>query len=316
MRGFIHGAVAESIRTVLSLSGMETALREEAASASEADVDRWANVQELITAAVRYDEEVEEPTLDDFLRRAALTSDQDAVDESAGVVMLMTLHAAKGLEFPVVFIAAMEDGLLPHERAIKGGDDIEEERRLCFVGITRAKEQLVLTRARERFIAGKRTPRALSRFLLELPPEELQQRSFVDPFAEARHRARLSSRDDVTPMDDQLPPDEYEARRRTFSGGSGRARGGFGSASPRRGASPTRETADETTAALRPAADSPYAGWGAGTFVEHKQYGVGQVVWIRPSPGQTRAAIRFPRAGEKTFVLEKAPVRKLAKQRG
>ncbi len=336
MRGFIHGSVAETIRTVLSLSGLEKALREESAAASEADVDRWANVQELITAGATYDAEIEEPTLDDFLRRTALTSDQDAIDQSAGVVMLMTLHAAKGLEFPIVFIAGMEDGLLPHERALKGGGDIEEERRLCFVGITRAKEQLVLSRARERFIAGKRTPRALSQFLLELPAEELQHRSFVDPFAEARNRVRLSSRDDVIPMDDQLPPDEYADRRRAYSGGEprrayggsgsgggGRGYGGsggdrgYGSGGSRRGgASSSRETADETTAALKPAADSPYAGWEAGTFVEHKQYGVGQVVWIRPSPGQTRAAIRFPRAGEKTFVLEKAPVRKLAKQRG
>jgi len=133
------GSIVEAVSAVLSLSGLEAALTKERDEGGE---DRLANAQELVTAARRYEEEVEEPNLADFLYRIALVSDQDQVDESAGVVMLMTLHAAKGLEFPVVFIVGLEQGLLPHENALMESVDVEEERRLCFVGITRARQRL------------------------------------------------------------------------------------------------------------------------------------------------------------------------------
>ncbi|MCH7870712.1 MAG: UvrD-helicase domain-containing protein [Planctomycetes bacterium] len=292
MKEFTSGRVASAVTTVLSLSGLEAALKDEQGDLEEGDADRLANVQELVSAAARYDEDSEEPSLVDFLRRVALTGDQDAVDESAGCVMLMTLHAAKGLEFPVVFMVGMEQGLLPHERSLRSSDDIEEERRLAFVGITRAKERLILSHARQRTMRGMLTPRSASQFLYELPADEIDARSYVDHFDKRR---RIVSDDDIHDYD-QLPPDEIGTRSSRW---------------PKR---TLRRGADKSSDPIvAPGVSSPFAGWSAGTFVQHAKLGVGQIVWIRPAPGQTRAAIRFPRVGERVFILELAPVKKLSR---
>ena len=293
MKEFAAGRVAPAVTAVLSLSGLEAALKDEQDGLEEGDSDRLANVQELVSAAARYDEDATEPSLADFLRRVALTSDQDAVDQSAGCVLLMTLHAAKGLEFPLVFMVAMEQGLLPHERSLRSSEDIEEERRLCFVGMTRARQRLILTHARQRTLRGKLTPRAASQFLHELGDDEIDMRSLTN----APHSFRRGgSHDRYTRDYDQLPPDEFPGEAEP--------------AAPRRWPQrPKRESA----APVAPAASSPFAGWTSGTFVQHAKHGVGQIVWIRPAPGQTRASIRFPRVGEKVFILEIAPVKKLSR---
>ncbi len=147
----------------------------------ETDIQRAANIDELRNAAAQYDEQhAEDPTLAGFLEETALVADVDSLDASAGAVTLMTLHAAKGLEFSVVFIVAVEDGLLPHERATREGsrDEIEEERRLLFVGTTRAEERLILTRACVRTMHGKDYPSPPSRFLHEM---QLSFSRFVSP---------------------------------------------------------------------------------------------------------------------------------------
>lgn len=298
-----QGSVAEAVGAALTLSGLEAALAKERDDGGE---DRLANVQELVTAAARFEEEVEEPTLTDFLQRVALVSDQDAVDESAGVVMLMTLHAAKGLEFPVVFIVGLEQGLLPHENALRESLDVEEERRLCFVGITRAKEHLFLSHTRQRMIRGVLMPRPASQFLRELDPaavtveDHTRRPGGVDacPADGAGGAETAPDADGFVPLHDHLPPEQRRWRR-------GR----------RGGRSFSNEEEEDVriidAAAEAVAPSSPYADWQPGTLVRHKRYGVGQIVWIRPGPGQTRAAIRFPRAGEKTFILELAPIRRL-----
>ena len=145
-------------------------------STLETDVQRAANVDELRNAASQYDEQhADDPTLIGFLEETALVADVDSIDNESGLVTLMTLHAAKGLEFPVTFIVAVEDGLLPHERATREGslNEIEEERRLLFVGMTRAEQRLFLTRATVRTLHGKDYPSAPSRFLheMQLGPE-------------------------------------------------------------------------------------------------------------------------------------------------
>ena len=137
----------------------------------EADLQRLANIEELRNAAAQYDQEhAADPTLLGFLENSSLVADLDSVDESSGKVTLMTLHAAKGLEFPVVFIAAVEEGLLPHDRSLRSEspNEIEEERRLMFVGVTRARERLLLTRTWSRDMRGQRMLSAPSRFLEEL----------------------------------------------------------------------------------------------------------------------------------------------------
>jgi DNA helicase II / ATP-dependent DNA helicase PcrA len=131
---------------------------------------RLENLEELVGVAREYEATAEEPSVDEFLQQVALFSDQDSLRDDEGVLTLMTLHNAKGLEFPVVFIIGMEDGVFPHSRAIEAGD-LEEERRLCYVGVTRAKRELYLTFARQRSLYGARDWNLPSRFLAELPDE-------------------------------------------------------------------------------------------------------------------------------------------------
>ena len=145
----------------------------------EVDQDRLANVHELVNAARQYDatndgddgdDDSEPPSLQGFLELASLTSEADSVDPDLGAVTLMTMHAAKGLEFSVVYIVGLENGLIPHDRAVKNGDpaSFAEERRLLFVGVTRAKEELVLTQTRERAFRGSRRSSIASPFTSEM----------------------------------------------------------------------------------------------------------------------------------------------------
>ena len=140
------------------------------ADGSEEGEDRWANLLELRQVATRYDDLSPEDALDRLLEETALVADQDSYEGEADAVTLITLHAAKGLEFPVVFIAGMEEGVLPHNRALDDEKELEEERRLAYVGITRAKRRLFLSHAWRRATWGGGGMSIPSRFLLEIPP--------------------------------------------------------------------------------------------------------------------------------------------------
>jgi len=156
------------IRAVLDQSGYRRMLHE---STNEEDEERLANIEELITAARQFAQEDESRTIVDFLENVTLASDVDGWDERQDCVSVMTLHAAKGLEFPVVFVAAVEQGILPHERSLQKDDQVEEERRLCFVGMTRAREELYLTHCRLRDFRGQQLYAIPSMFLEELPED-------------------------------------------------------------------------------------------------------------------------------------------------
>ena len=134
---------------------------------------RIENIQEFIVSAHEYEKSTEEPTLSEFLEGTALVADVDNYDEEQESVVLMTLHSAKGLEFPVVFMCGMEDGLFPSQRSMFSSEEIEEERRLCYVGITRAKKELFLTYADRRSMYGGSTYSKISRFVEEIPDKYL-----------------------------------------------------------------------------------------------------------------------------------------------
>jgi len=161
----LTGKVAPLVERVFVESGLEKVLGTAAAGQDNNVLD---NVTELINAASKYDKEAENPSLVDYLQQISLFSDADAYDASSDRVALMTLHAAKGLEFENVFIVGVEDGLLPHERSGAGDDELEEERRLFFVGITRAKAGLYVSYARYRTIRGQTLRSIPSQFLYEL----------------------------------------------------------------------------------------------------------------------------------------------------
>ncbi len=157
----------ELLDEVLEASGYRAML----ADGSEDGEERWANLLELRGVTTRYDDLAPEDALDRFLEETALVADQDSYADGADAVTLITLHAAKGLEFPVVFIAGLEEGLFPHSRALDDERELEEERRLAYVGITRAKQRLFLSHAWRRMTWGAGQASVPSRFLLEIPPE-------------------------------------------------------------------------------------------------------------------------------------------------
>ena len=159
---------AEILNYIMEESGYIESLKQQ--GTDEAD-NRVANVYELYNAIVQFQEDNEETSLEAFLSDAALASDLDNLDETQEKISLMTLHSAKGLEFPIVFLVGMEQGLLPHNRTLNDPLEMEEERRLCYVGITRAQEQLFLTYTRERRLWGYREPAVASQFLKELPED-------------------------------------------------------------------------------------------------------------------------------------------------
>lgn len=161
---------SEIVQGILEDSGY---VRDLKAQGTEDADDRLGNVQELYNAVLQFEEENEESNLMMFLANASLASDLDGLNEDKEEVSLMTLHSSKGLEFPVVFLVGLEQGLFPNYRSLDDPALLEEERRLCYVGITRAKERLYLTYARERRLYGSREPAGPSLFLGELPKELL-----------------------------------------------------------------------------------------------------------------------------------------------
>ena len=164
--------VSQLIQAIIDETGYVDELKAEGTDEAE---QRIENIDELINKAVDYEQGEENPTLSGFLEEVALVADIDNMDREADSLTLMTLHSAKGLEFPVVYMTGMEEGLFPSYMSMNSGDpgDIEEERRLCYVGITRAMQQLTLTAAKQRMVHGKIQHSTISRFVKELPQEKL-----------------------------------------------------------------------------------------------------------------------------------------------
>lgn len=205
-----HSLAPRSLNAVATFVGLIEGLREEAAEVPLSSLlrsvlertayrqylleqfddgeERWENVQELLTVASEYDGLAPEQALPSFLEDVALVTDIDEYDEKVDAVTLITLHQAKGLEFPVVFIVGLEEGLLPHIRSYDDPAQMEEERRLCYVGMTRAKERLYMVRAFRRHYMGGSAHNPPSRFLSDIPPELVAQREPASDEAEAAVR--------------------------------------------------------------------------------------------------------------------------------
>lgn len=166
-------SVSELTQRILKDTGYTKALELEDTKEAE---NRIENLEEFLTVTMEFEEEAEND-LGSFLESITLSSDVDNLEETGDQVTLMTLHSAKGLEFPVVFMAGMEEGIFPGNKSIDDPNGIEEERRLCYVGITRAKEHLYMTCAKSRTIFGSTSFNGVSRFLKEIPEEELSEDS-------------------------------------------------------------------------------------------------------------------------------------------
>jgi ATP-dependent DNA helicase UvrD/PcrA len=319
------GPVEEIMSLVLSESGYRQMLIE---NDSPEDEERLANIEELLTAAREHDEQNPgENRLEGFLEQASLVNDTDAWEVDDDRVTLMTLHAAKGLEFPVVFIVAIEEGLLPHERSRADADQVEEERRLFFVGITRAQEELHLSMAKYRDFRGQNRMAIPSPFLMQLPTEEMEVfdyswatgRSaigsgipFVIPEA-AAFAADGNSPEVETQFEDQPLGSvaQTAARDRAFhlttaamlataqstlcndtdhNQNANRANG--------EGATESQSFANESHTVTSP--DAFYDGM----LVRHPEYGLGKIVALSGSGVKRTATVAFAQgAGEKRFIL-------------
>ena len=202
-----HPEVSVLLKEMLSETGYLEALQNERTIEAQGRIE---NLEELVNVAVEYDAGTEEPSLEEFLQGVALVADADTREDDEGLVTLMTLHNAKGLEYPIVFIIGCEEGVFPHSRALDEGG-LEEERRLCYVGITRAERDLYLTSARTRTVFGARNFGAPSRFISEIPAE-LTDREVQAPRTFGGMRARVTSWGspsggaDLPRRDDPPPP--------------------------------------------------------------------------------------------------------------
>jgi DNA helicase-2/ATP-dependent DNA helicase PcrA len=271
----IPGGIRGLMEKVVKESGMEDDAKKQD-SGEEGDNSRLANVGELITVAAEFDSQNPEGTLDDYLQQVTLVSDVDKIKDSGGAVTLMTLHAAKGLEFPFVAIVGLEDGLIPHARAIgfsANPDEMEEERRLAFVGITRAMKQLCLSYARYRMIRGQTERTVASQFLNEIPEECLEEI-------------------DLTGDDDEIGSVNYRDESSY----------GFRAQNDRR---------QYEAIAERRQNDAVAAGFKRGMLVRHPQFGLGRIEEIMPAGSMTKADVRFQAAGKKTLILQYAKLEKV-----
>jgi DNA helicase II / ATP-dependent DNA helicase PcrA len=266
LRGNLENSTASSlVQDLLESSGYLRDLQEQGTDEAE---ERLGNVQELYNAVLQYEEENEGATLGQFLESAALASDLDNLGEGAEVVSLMTLHSSKGLEFPVVFLVGVEQGLFPNYRSLDDPNALEEERRLCYVGITRAEERLFISHARERRLYGNREPAIPSAFLAELPKDLLTSNG----------EGAIPNRLTIAKAGQQRSPGNRFAAK-TPLGGNGERKGG----SP--------------TGIGSPGSDSQT--WQVGDRLIHPSLGVGQVTHVFGEGAKISLAVKFPTRGQK-----------------
>src|ERR1039458_4444485 len=256
-------APREVIDAIVRESGMGDALR---AENSDEAYSRLENLGELASAASQYD------TLMDFVERMALVADSDQLDGGAGAISMMTLHVAKGLEFPGVVVTGLEETVFPHRRALSDDAELEEERRLFYVGVTRAMRYLILTHAWSRTMWGQRLEAIASRFLQEIPSELVTDLSSTLP----TRRSSFS-----------LEDDGFVGRSTDFT--EGRA---FGTGV----APPVRSTGAEKLGLV------------VGERVVHDRFGPGVVVRVEGEGSHSRAAVNFDEHGTKHLVLAMTPL--------
>ena len=292
-------SVSEFIQYMLKKSGYIKALEDEKTIEAE---NRLENLEEFLTVAMEFEKEEAENTLQDFLEGMTLSSDIDNVEEAEDSVTLMTLHSAKGLEFPVVFLVGMEEGIFPGFRSIGEPEAIEEERRLCYVGVTRAKENLFLTCSKMRTVFGSTSCNAPSRFLEEIPQELLD--GYEDSFG--------------TGIKKQKEESEYAW---TYGNGSGAGAGKIKSYNINDIAGKTAVAASSVfgkASSFGRTAESFLSGLGKssasesvdlskysiGVRVFHKKFGEGVITKTEPEGEDLKVDISFDKVGHKRLMAK------------
>ena len=356
---------------VIELTGYKAMLEADAAKGHEDAADRLQNLGQLVNNVKNYcDQHGEEATLEGYLEDIALISDIDSYNESADQVVLMTIHSAKGLEFPYVFLIGMEEGVFPSEMSKYSEADLEEERRLAYVGITRAKKELYISNSVSRMLYGRTQRNEPSRFLREIEPEYIEETR--SPVLEQRSRLGGwgSGYSDTVPggASGYSGPSGWGRSTGGYGGGygsgyssggrsgylnreynagegrgfgsayanRGQSMGGYGSGYGRSGGSAgygsgygfaygsgkTNGAAQQNTAkqinftgtpAPKPVSSGPKH-YEPGDIVEHKVFGRGQVVAVKPAAGDQIVEINFDKVGIKKTMANFAPLTKITEE--
>ena len=286
--------ISELIKLTLNITGYTQSLKNENTIEAES---RIQNLDELLTVAMEFEKESADNTLADFLEGITLASDTDEIDENQDKVTLMTLHSAKGLEFPVVFLVGMEEGIFPGYKSIQEESGLEEERRLCYVGMTRAKERLFLTCSRTRTIFGSTSCNAVSRFMKEVPKEMLE--GYEDIFTSNQED---SSREDTGynweygRKNNNVRTYNIETQRETVKISSNGQSFGF-------------RTAESFLSTLNKqplSSNIDISKYKPGTRAHHKKFGEGTINYIEQEGDDYKVDIAFEKAGHKRLMAKYA----------
>ena len=271
----VHKNLPDFIQDVLEETGYMKMLTESEDAQKPEVISRVENLSAFVGGAVEFANSNEEPTLDNFLNHVALLTDLDEVDETESRVSLMTIHSAKGLEFPAVFLTGAEEGLLPYVSAMADSDRLEEERRLCYVAMTRAQKKLYITAAEERKNFGRSYESKVSSFIQEIPRDAIVGFSEKNSTSEVSHQITTASKRNT------------ESKSTTV----------------------LNVTLPEKTYTPKIPERSPKIDWKTGDQVNHKKWGLGTV--INYSGGYLKINFANPEIGEKVLKAIAAPIEKV-----
>lgn len=286
-----HMSLPDLFDTVLDESGYRAMLE----AAGEEEKDRLDNLDEFKSSIIEYVNNNEEPTLVGFLEENALVADVDRYDESADAVVMMTIHSAKGLEFPIVIIPGFEDGIFPGIQNIVGtNDDMEEERRLAYVALTRAKEQIYILHTKSRLLYGQTQYNPISRFVTEIPEEYIQREEYENPYYTPQSQPKVYFRDN-----------EYYAQERKNQASS----------RPVSLPASTVRVGDDITVGknifAKPTKSEPQATLAPGDRVRHMTFGDGEILSVRSMGADTLYEVMFDKVGTKKLMATYAKLKKI-----
>ena len=287
--------ISELIKLTLKKSGYTKALENENTVEAE---NRIENLDEFLTVAIEFEEEEAENSLSTFLEGITLSSDIDDLEEGEEYVTLMTLHSAKGLEFPVVFLVGMEEGIFPGYKSISEPKELEEERRLCYVGITRAKENLFLTCSKQRTIFGSTSYNPVSRFLNEIPQELLE--GYDEAFGETKNKEQIFKDSQYTwsygsRNNGNIKTYKIEEQKATVAASSKNTNNGF-----------MFRTAESflNNLSKKSANNIDLSKYKSGVKVFHKKFGEGTINKVEPEGEDLKVDIDFNKVGHKRLMAK------------
>ena len=292
--------ISDLIKETLKKSGYTQALENENTIEAE---NRIENLDEFLTVAIEFEDESADNKLSDFLEGITLSSDIDNMEEAEETVTLMTLHSAKGLEFPVVFLVGMEEGIFPGYKSIGEPKELEEERRLCYVGITRAKEHLFLTCSKQRTIFGSTSCNQVSRFLREIPSDLLdgyddalgeKQENNSNIFGDSKYSWTYGSKDNGNIKTYKI--DKNEPKVAAASSSSSTNSNGF--------MFRTAESFLNNLTKKSSGADVDLSKYKEGVRIYHKKFGEGVISNVEPEGDDLKVDIQFDKVGHKRLMAK------------